>query len=762
MKNFVLKLAICAGLFSPIIAGASEVWKEVNASVAPKQLQLIRPDRFRVYTLDEATLRIQFLNLPSDALYAEVVSLPMPDGSTRDFRVWESSMMPQDLAKQYPDIKTFTATAVDDPTVTAKLDFTLYGFHAMVYDGDNTAYIDPFDNYHDGYYLAYYKKDLSRPIDQRMKCLQQSGDEHGPAGEQMEMAGTELPKLAQKTINGYDLRTYRLALACSSQYAIAATGIATPTQAQVLSKMTTTMNRVNGVYERELSITMVFASGENSVIFTTSAGDPYYTINSSASSCLTTNQTQCNSLIGSPNYDIGHVFTTGSGGLATLGCVCSFSKAQGTTGQAVPTGDGFDIDFVAHEMGHQFGANHTFNDNANGSCAGNAASTTAYEPGSGSTVMAYAGICSGDNVQTHSDAYFHRASLSQILAYVNGAAASCGVKTPTGNLLVKYDPVSPTSYTIPYLTPFELTAPVATDSASDSAMLYCWDEEDLGSFGSTFAATTATGPIFRSFNPSKYNYRVFPKISLVLVGTLNSQYEKAPTVARTMSFKCIYRNIRNNKGCVTIPDETVTLNAITTGTGAGFKVTSQGSGSDIYNGGSTQTVTWNVLNTDVAPIGATNVDIWMSQNGGTTYQYFVGTFPNTGSASITVPNPASSTTAARFKVKGAGNVFFNVNSANFTVTNNPLLPISYNSASSIKSAANEIKVFPVPAEAVVHIVLNGTAKTSIFNTLGQMVWDGVVNGNMDVNVVSWAKGMYYARFTDMASGTNTVKQVIVK
>jgi hypothetical protein len=762
MKQFFLKLAICAGLFSPLYSGASEVWKEVSSGMPPKEAQQIRPNRYKVYKLDEATLRIHFQNLPANADYAEIVSLPMPDGSTRDFRVWEESMMPQDLANQFPDIKTYSAVAVDDPGVTAKFDFTLYGFHAMVYDGEHTAYIDPYDNYNDGFYVAYYKNDLDRTFDSRMKCGVHSADENGPAGESMKTAKTALPKLAQKTINGYDLRSYRLALACSNQYAQAATGVASPTVAQVLSKMTTTMNRVNGVFQRELSITMNFVSGQNSLIFTSSATDPYNAINSNASSCLSTNQTKCDAIIGSANYDIGHVLTTGSGGLASLGCVCTFNKAQGTTGSPSPTGDAFDIDYVAHEMGHQFGAEHTFNDDVNGSCGTNAVNNSAYEPGSGSTIMAYAGICDPDNVQLHSDSYFHRHSLGQILAFVNTSLGNCAVKSATGSKMVKYNSFSPTSYSIPYLTPFELTAPTATDSVTDSVILYGWEQNDLGSFGSTFAATTASGPIFRSFNPSTSRTRVFPKISLVLAGNLNSAFEKAPTVARSLKFKCTYRNIRNNKGCVTIPDEVITLNAVTTGSGAGFKVMSQSTAGVVYDGGSTQTVAWTVLNTDVAPISASNVEIYMSQNGGTSYQYFVGTFPNTGTASIVVPNPATTTATARFKVKGAGNVFFNVNTTNFKVNYNPLVPISPNSASTVVLPVNEINVFPVPASDELHITATMATTASVYNTLGQLIWSGNVDGSAAVTVAGWAKGMYYVRFTDASNGAQTVKPFVVK
>lgn len=760
MKKMFLKVAALCAALMPFAAGASQAWKEIDAAQAPKEARVIKPSTFKAYSLDVLALRSQFQNLPTNPDFAETISLPMPDGSMRDFRIWATPMMPQSLAAQYPDITTYTATAVDNQSITAKLDFTIYGFHAMIFDGGQVSFIDPISDYNNSYYQVYYKTDLSRTPDQRSKCLLTDGDEHGPAGEPTLLTDSGLPQLAAKTLNGYQLRTYRLALSCSNQYAIAVAG-ASPTKAAVLAKMTTTMNRVNGVFEREMSLTMTFVANENSLIFTTAATDPFNAINNDGGECLSENKDQCNTLIGSANYDIGHVFTTASGGLATLGCVCTNNKAQGTTGSLSPTGDFFDIDFVAHEMGHQFGATHTFNNSSNGSCAGsNRQASTAYEPGSGSTIMAYAGICNPDNVQAHSDPYYHRASLDQMVNFVNGTG-NCATKTSTGNKFVKYEPMTTTTWSIPYLTPFELIAPAAIDSMDDSAVLYCWEEDDKSSSGSTWAAASATGPLFRSMPPTTSVVRIFPKYANVLINNLNKDYEKAPTVARTLTFKLTYRNIRNNKGCITIPDETVTLNAVTTGTGEGFKVTSQSSPTTLA-GASTTTVTWNVLNTASAPINAANVDIYMVTNSGA-LQYFIGTFPNTGSASITVPNPATSTGTARFKVKGSGNVFFNVNSINFTVTNTPTAPVSPTTGTqSVALPSHDIKVYPVPADDVLHLSGNGALHAGIYNLMGQQVWAGPVNGTVDVQVAGWAKGTYLVRFISQAGMPVATKQVLIK
>ena len=770
MKHLFKAIALAAGVLGCTEAGAAGHWAKVDDQAAPsKAVQLLHPTHYQVYTMDETTLNLQLSTLSADPSEGQIIDLPMPDGTFRNFKVWQTPMMPGSLAAQFPDIKTFTAEQVGDRTITAKLDFTSFGFHAMIYDGDNTAFIDPFDNYHDGYYMVHYKRDETRAMNDRMKCLVHSHDENGPAGPSMDIAQKGLPKLAHRTVNGYQLRTYRLALACDHQYAQAATGFSSPTVAQALSKMTTSMNRINGVYEREFSVTMVFVANENALIFTNAATDPYGADDNNPNALLNDNQTQCDAIIGNANYDIGHVFSTGGGGLSDLGCVCQAgAKAQSCTGSSSPTGDGFDIDYVAHEMGHEYGSDHTFNNNSDGSCGGNAVPDFAYEPGSGTTIMAYAGICDPDDLAYHSDPYFCSSSLLQIQGYITDAAGgdACPVKTATNNKLVAYTAFTNT-WSIPYLTPFELTAPTAVDSVADSAILYDWEQYDLGDFGAEFIATHTSGPIFRSFNPSPSPTRIFPRNSMVLAATLSdagtegAQGEKSPDVARTLKFKCTFRDIIHNNGCFIFPDDLVTLNAINTG--AGFKVTSQQMTGISYAGGSTQTVTWDVVSTNTAPINAANVDIYMSVDGGNTWGYHVGTFPNSGTASVTVPNPATSSSAVRFKVKGSGNVFFNVNAINFTVTYNSSLPVS-SGVQSVSVLADDINIFPVPATDVLQVNTNGRNDVGavVINTIGQIIWQGKISGKADIPTGAWVKGVYHIRLSDAATGQAAVKSFVVE
>ncbi len=774
MKKLILSIALLPCILAQNAMAVATNWKKVDQNAAPSTaLMPFKPNNFNVFSVNEAELKNQLFLLSTDPSQSSTISLPLPDGTLREFRVWEAPMMEDGLAKKYPDIKTFTAVAVDDKSVTAKLDFTLFGFHAMIFDGTNTSFINPYDKLNDGLYFAQYRKDEVRLPGQTMKCERHVEDTKiiDQPVDYIQLKSNKTT--AARTANGWTLRTYRLALSANSYYCQAATGLGSPTIAQCLSAMTTSMNRINGVYEREFSVHMNFCSNEDTLIWPTATGsvngtDPFRSINNNGSACLSANQTQCDRRIGSANYDLGHVFTTGGGGVSLLGVVCSSgNKASSCTGSPTPTGDGYDIDYVAHEMGHEFGSEHTFNNNMDGSCGSNAVNTYAYEPGSGSTIMDYAGICDPDDVQLHSDAYFSLSSVSQITNQLVRTETTCAVTSATNNKLVNVASFT-TSYTIPYKTPFELTAPTAVDSVADTSITYCWAQNDLGDFGKRIVQTFLRGPIFRSFTPSKSPTRVFPQMSMVLAGNLSNagtegaQGEKAPDTARTLTFKCTFRDIFAGHGCILIPDDVVTLTAVQTSTKAGFKVTSQGTTGISYTGGSTQTITWNVVGTNAAPVSAANVQIYLSTNGGTSWGTLLGTFPNTGSATVTMPNPAATISRTRIKVKGANNVFFNVNSQNFTLTHNTALPVTGVSELNDKLADN-VSIYPVPAHEHLSIeAKNGSSLNCvIYNSVGQTIWQNNVEGTVNVPVNNWATGVYYVRITDAQSGQQIVKSVLI-
>lgn len=632
------------------------LWNDINESAvkAASGMKLIEATSFRVLSLDFETMQTIVKSAPMEntAPHSQsnvVISLPFPDGTFHDYNVNESPVMAPELIAQFPDVRTFSIEAKDFEGGKGRIDITQFGFHAMLFTPGGTIFIDPYHFFNTQYYMSYYFRDFvaTGKGSSDANCVVDNPEVR------MEIDRV----LSQKEFSvksGNQLRTYRLALSADAEYTTFCGG----TVAGAYSQMVTTVNRVNSVYINDLCIKLVLVANTQSLIYTNSSSDPY--TNNDGVAMLTENQTTVDNIIGNANYDIGHVFSTGGGGIAGLGVVCRAGlKAQGVTGSSSPTGDGYDIDYVAHEMGHQFGANHTFN-SATGSCGGgNRNASTAYENGSGTTIMAYAGICGADDLQAHSDPYFHTKSIDEIIAYsTTGSGNGCAVVTATGNLAPSL--TLPTGgYTIPISTPFALTAS-ATDPDGD-AVTYCWEEYDLGNAG-TVGTPVGNAPIFRSFNPTVSPTRYFPKLSSI-IGNTTTFGEMLPTVARTLTFKCTVRDNKTVGGGVT---NTGTV-AYTVSVAAGpFLVTVPNSAVS-WTGATAQTITWNVANTSVSPVSCANVNILLSTDGGQTWTHTLASnTPNDGTQSVTLPNIA--TTTARVKIEAVANIFFDMSNTNFTIT----------------------------------------------------------------------------------------------
>ena len=470
--------------------------------------------------------------------------------------------------------------------------------------------------------------------------------------------------------NGAQLRTYRLALAANFEYSdFHSDASPLPDKADVMANgIVPTVNRVVGIYEREVAVHMNLVANEDLIIFNTPA-DPY--VNEDGTSMLATNQATCDGVIGPTNYDVGHVVSTGGGGVAFLGVICSVQKAGGVTGLPAPTGDAFYVDYVAHEMGHQFGGNHTFNGTTGACAGGNRNAGTAYEPGSGSTIQAYAGICSGQDLQLNSDPHFHGVSYDEILDHITADGGSCAATTATGNTppIIEAGP----SFNIPKLTPFTLTA-VASDP-DGHPLTYNWEEFDLGA-ANDGQTDNGSSPIFRSYDPVVSPLRTFPSLQYILnnanvppstfpcgVGGTRTCLtgEVLPDTQRTMTFRVTARDTRAGGGGVEYDSMQVNVK----NTAGPFTVTFP-NGGESWSSGQTQSLTWSVANTDVAPISAANVDIHLSIDGGQTFPILLAAgVTNDGSHDVTVPSV--STAQARVRITGSGNIFFDISNANFNI-----------------------------------------------------------------------------------------------
>lgn len=728
MKKIYFLFTVSVFTFSFAFASGVEnnrsFWKDsdLNESRLGKADYTI--SNFRLMELDLQALKTALAAVPSEssvnARHSQAVfEFPLPDGNFGRFTVVESPVMAEELSAKYPEIKTYIAQGIDDPTANARIDITYWGFHAQIRSVYGTILIDPYNQQTSEHYMVYYKKDAV-PVNS-FSC------EIEPANEKLlqEELIEETLKLSSSAI-GSQLRTYRLALASTGEYSQFHGG----TKPLVLSAMVTAMNRVNGIYEVDLGIRMILIPNNDTLIYLISSSDPY--TNNNGGTMVGQNQTNIDNIIGNANYDIGHVFSTGGGGFAPGDVCLAGDKARAVTGLPSPIGDPFYVDYVAHEMGHQFSGAHT----QNGTGCSGVTPTSAYEPGSASTIMGYAGICGNQNLQNNSDPYFHTRSFDQIVGYTtSGMGSTCDIVLQTGNNEPVIQPEP--DYTIPYLTPFILTGS-ASDPDGDT-LTYAWEQYDLGPSGHP-NSPSGNAPIFRSFNPVLVPYRYFPKIQNIVNGN-QTIGEILPSYARTLNFRLTARDNRAGGGGVAHNSVTYKVNVINTG--APFLVTSPNT-NVTWALGTQETITWNVVGTDVAPINTPNVDIFLSTDGGYTYPVTLATnVPNNGSAVITVPN--NFTTQARVMVRGAGNVFFDISNANFTIQIG---------ADVNEILSGEIELYPNPALDYMNLILSekikGDTQINITDVTGRIIQTVHYNltgkkENVILDVKSLSQGLYFVK-----------------
>ncbi|WP_299115472.1 immunoglobulin-like domain-containing protein [uncultured Winogradskyella sp.] len=617
----------------------NNLWTKSNTTIGiPKKDNHKNLDNFKVFNLDTENLKKALLNTPARNTYSStsnvIISFPNYTGKIEGYRISEASNMDPDLQAKYPEIRSYIGQGINNPDSQIRFSFSPFGFSAMILSpSDGNTFIESSDKNSDSYIV--YNRANRIDTGNKFECLVTSQiNESLGAGSSLRNADDSI------------LRTYRLAVSTTGEYTQYHGG----TKAQALAAINTTMTRVNGIYETDFNVNMVLIANTDDVIYTNSSTDPYSNggFNSQVQSTLT-------SLIGEANYDVGHLFARASdnGNAGCIGCVCvNGQKGSAFTSRSTPEGDPFDVDYVAHELGHQFGANHTWTH------GGNEGRNVQMEPGSGTTIMGYAGI-TGPNtdVQPNSDPYFHAISIQQVTNYVK--STSCQTNTNTGNTVPTAN--AGINYTIPKGTAFVLTG-TGSDANSQDVLTYCWEQIDENDSATSKPSVTATtGPAFRSYNPTTDNKRYFPRLSTIKTGATSWEWEAVPNVARTLNFRLTVRDNRAGGGTNNSDDTRITVN----GTAGPFVLNSPNT-NVTWDAGTTQTVTWNVAGTTGNGVNAANVDIFLSTDGGDTYPITLASgVTNDGSHDIIVPNNQGSQN--RIMVRGSNHIFFDISNTNFTI-----------------------------------------------------------------------------------------------
>lgn len=620
------------------IRSQAPYWME--AQVTDRSASDINTLKSKFYELDIKNFRSILENTPEKDLtqrsrFDYSIILPTPEGNMDTFEIFKTALMHPGLQLKYPGISTFRAVKKGDPAVSGTLDITYKGFHAMIFERNKQWFIDPVNRFDSISYQVYYKSDFV--TDKVMNC--QVNEEH------INIEG-EVHSEDDRSFRDCVLRRYRTCIAATGEYTQYHGG----TVQSAMSAIVTTVNRVNTILNMDMAIDLQLIENNDWVVYTDGETDPY--INEDVGTMLNQNINTLTDIIGNNNFDFGHVFGTGGGGVAYGSVICGTSKAGGVTGLLHPVSDPFDIDYVAHEMGHQMGGGHTQNNDCNRSFS------SSYEPGSASTIMGYAGICA-PNIQFNSDPYYHVRSLEEMTAYMhNGNGNSCAEQISLSNLPPEITHV-PTNLTLPVNTPFELTAEAFDPDGDD--LLFCWEQYDNEPGEMPPSPTNHLGPVFRSLYPSPSPTRVFPDIA-ALLNNETPTWEVLPSVSRSMNFKVTVRDRFEQAGCIDIASSSFNFDA----SAGPFLVTyPDAPGIEVSTGDEIE-VLWEVANTNTGAVNAGTVDIYLSEDGGYTYPHVLAlNVPNNGSFSVTMP--AVETELARIKVKGHHHVFFDVSDNNFSI-----------------------------------------------------------------------------------------------
>ena len=594
--------------------------------------------------LDLASLRRQLLAKSGS------LTLPLPDGTEATFTVQESPVFDAELSARYPGI---TSYRLEGRWGAGRLALSPAGADVLV-PGPGGLYAiqrgAADDRYRIFYSEAYAGGELSGPL----RCGYDPADPHNQ-GEGERGAGKKT--FGKSAAVPRELRQYDIVLSNTGEFANQVGG----TKEKVLAAFNTAISTVNVIFEREVGVRLNLLAVSEEVIFLDPENDPYADSDEGTGLLEQVAEAFRAADIPADSYDLGHVMTSRCidvGGVVG-GLACSGSKTRGVTclqgNNVARTAERV----MAHEIAHQFSVSHSWN-NCPGS-QGQRAGDTAFEPGSGTTIMSYAGACGDQNIGAP-EPYYHTGSLEQFIDFTReGGAAGCAAVIETDNMTPEVSLDYEDGFYIPKSTPFRLTG-TATDANDPIEQLtYNWEEYDLGPPTDIYEPEGAA-PLFRSVMPSDTGFtRYFPRVDRV-ANNINAADEFLPDYERELTFRLTARD--NNEEAGGVDWAAVTFLVADIGP---FTVDNpELADGDVFRVGDVREITWEVAGTDGFPVFAKSVNILLSGDGGLTFNHVLaGGVANTGRALVTVPDTLGD--AMRIVIEAADNVFYNMNSEDFSI-----------------------------------------------------------------------------------------------
>ncbi len=666
--HYVLSIAIFLFVFSVFAQNSS--WKKIESTKDTKIVSELNLDKNKIHVFELNTISLQkslspvFLRSDKSKKQSIIINIPGEDGKVESFKIYEAPVFDPKLAAKYPDIKSYVGISTNNSGTKLRMSVSPQGVQTMIsYLDKPSVFMQPVSK-NSNQYILYSRKDKNIFADKfECKTIDALNETFNKNSK------TSKITLNEGGANNQTLQKFRIAISVTGEYTtyhddgISGNGDAV---ADALAAINATLNRVNDIFETDMAVTFQLVNAPQ-LIYTNAATDPYSPASTGADGAWSTElQSTLTSVIGEAAYDIGHLFgaTGGGGNAGCIGCVCvNGSKGSGFTSPSngIPEGDTFDLDFVIHEIGHQMGANHTWAFDTEGTGVNS-------EPGSGTTIMAYAGIEGANNVELNSDPYFHYHSIKQILD--NLVTKTC----QTTEVISNNPPIANAGndYNIPAGTAYVLKG-LATDADSGDNLSYCWEQTDSGLVNYlNFGPDLLSGSMNRSLTPSSISNRYIPKFNSVLAGntiqtnpTLGSDWETVSTVGRTLNWALTVRDrapVSSGGGQSSYDTMKITVENVTP-----FTVTNPVS----WTQGSNVTINWVVGQTNNGTINCQNVNIKLSTDGGLTFPITIASItPNDGNHTYAVPL-IPNTSTARILIEAANNIFYDVSDFDFSISPTP-------------------------------------------------------------------------------------------